>query len=182
MSAAAAMRAAPSASGPEKGADIIPMPCAMRTITLIAIHCTATMEGRPFTRDDIDAMHRRRGFNGIGYHYLIELDGKVATGRPLDRAGSHILGHNANSIGVCYVGGISGDGKAKDTRTTAQMAALARLVEDLAAKHPKAIIRGHRDLSPDADRDGKVEPHEWLKMCPCFDVVSWCKGAGINPR
>ena len=30
---------------------------------------------------------------------------------------------------------------------------------------------GHRDLSPDTDGDGHVEPEEWLKFCPCFDAL-----------
>jgi hypothetical protein len=34
------------------------------------------------------------------------------------------------------------------------------------------VSKGHRDWSPDLDHDGKVEPHEWLKMCPCFDVAT----------
>lgn len=154
----------------------------MRKISLIALHCSATMEGRPFTVADIDAMHRRRGFRMIGYHYLIELDGTVATGRPLDQIGAHIEGHNSNSIGICYVGGIGADGKAKDTRTAEQLAAMEKLVRDLAAQFPQAKIRGHRDMSPDRDGDGVVEPHEWLKMCPCFDTVAWCRQVGIEPR
>jgi len=44
------------------------------------------------------------------------------------------------------------------------------------------IIRicGHRDLSPDADGDGTVEPREWTKTCPGFDVSTWF-GAGMTP-
>ena len=34
-----------------------------------------------------------------------------------------------------------------------------------------AIIFGHRDLSPDVDGDGHIEPEEWMKSCPCFDVL-----------
>ena len=147
----------------------------MRKINLLAVHCTATLEGRPFTRADIDAMHRRQGWSEIGYHYLIELDGKVAEGRNVERIGSHIKGHNANSIGICY-------GKAKDTRTDAQKASLEKLLRELRGSYPIAIIRGHRDLSPDKNGNGVVEPHEWLKMCPCFDVAAWCRSIGIDPR
>lgn len=154
----------------------------MRKINLLAVHCTATLEGRPFTRDDIDAMHRRQGWSEIGYHYLIELDGTVAEGRDVQRPGAHIKGHNAQSIGICYVGGIGRDGKAKDTRTDAQKASLAQLLRHLRASYPLTLIRGHRDMSPDRDGDGVVEPHEWLKMCPCFDVVEWCRSVGIDPR
>ena len=40
------------------------------------------------------------------------------------------------------------------------------------ADYPIREIVGHRDLSPDLDGDGVVEPEEWVKQCPCFDVAS----------
>lgn len=33
-------------------------------------------------------------------------------------------------------------------------------------------VVGHRDLSPDVNGNGVVEPEEWVKVCPCFDVAS----------
>jgi N-acetylmuramoyl-L-alanine amidase len=152
----------------------------MRAIDMIVIHCSATPEGRAVTAADIDHMHRQRGFARIGYHYFIRLDGTLELGRPLEVAGAHVEGHNARSIGICYAGGLDAYGKAKDTRTTAQKVALAHLVRDLRKRFPAARrVVGHRDLSPDRDRDGKVEPHEWLKDCPCFDVAAWLKSEGI---
>lgn len=154
----------------------------MRAINLIAVHCTATVAGRPFNVEAIRAMHKAQGWSDIGYHRLLGIKGERWAGRPIEIAGSHIKGHNANSIGVCYVGGIGADGKAKDTRTPEQLAAMEAELRDLRAKYPNAKIRGHRDMSPDRDGDGVVEPHEWLKMCPCFDVVAWCKSVGIDPK
>lgn len=154
----------------------------MRKITRLVVHCSATMEGKPFTAADIDAMHRRRGFRKIGYHFVIGLKGERWTGRALDEVGAHVEGHNADSIGICYIGGIGADGKAKDTRTPEQKAELKKLLDELAAQFPGAAIRGHRDLSPDRDGDGVVEPHEWLKMCPCFDVAAWCRSVCIDPK
>ena len=61
-------------------------------------------------------------------------------------------------------------GKAKDTRTEAQKRALRVLVAKLVKQYPIKEILGHRDISPDTDGDGIVEPHEWMKMCPCFDA------------
>jgi N-acetylmuramoyl-L-alanine amidase len=153
----------------------------MRRINLIAIHCTATVEGRPFTVESIRSMHKQLGWRDIGYHWLIGINGEVWAGRPEADPGSHIRGHNANSIGICYVGGIGRDGKAKDTRTPAQRTSLARLLKEKRSEHPRARIRGHRDMSPDKDGDGVVERHEWLKQCPCFDVVAWCRTVGIDP-
>lgn len=154
----------------------------MRKINLIALHCSATVEGKPFNVAAITAMHKARGYRTIGYHFLIGLNGERWTGRSLNEAGAHIQGHNANSIGICYIGGIGADGKAKDTRTPEQKAELQKLLAELQPKFPGAKIRGHRDLSPDLDGDGVVEPHEWLKMCPCFDVVQWCRSVGIDPK
>jgi N-acetyl-anhydromuramyl-L-alanine amidase AmpD len=90
--------------------------------------------------------------------------------RPLERVGAHVRGHNLESIGVCYEGGLDKEGKPADTRTDAQKMALASLVSELLLRFPAARVVGHRDLSPDLDGDGTVEPHEWLKQCPCFNV------------
>ncbi|UKK48496.1 N-acetylmuramoyl-L-alanine amidase [Prevotella sp. E9-3] len=50
----------------------------MRRIDRIIVHCTATPEGRHVTVKDVDSWHRDRGWaNGIGYHYLIYLDGSI---------------------------------------------------------------------------------------------------------
>lgn len=145
----------------------------MRNITHIVIHCSATPEGRVVTAADIDRMHKQRGFSKIGYHRFVRLDGTVERGRPDSLIGAHVAGHNTASIGICYAGGVGAAGKAKDTRTPAQKASLRKLVDEYLAKYPGARVVGHRDLSPDLDKDGKVERHEWLKECPCFDVAAW---------
>lgn len=131
----------------------------MRKIDKIIIHCTATPARRDVTVADIDRWHRQRGFNSIGYHYVIYRDGSIHPGRPVALVGAHCKGHNARSIGVAYVGGLADDGKTPlDTRTPAQRAALARLVDRLARAYPGATIHGHREFA--------------AKACPCFDVAS----------
>lgn len=152
----------------------------MRKVNLIVIHCSATREGQAHTAADIDRWHKAQGWNGIGYHHVVLLDGTVQKGRDESVAGSHVKGFNANSIGVVYIGGLAANGVTpKDTRTDAQKTALADLIKSLKAKYPGAKVVGHRDLSPDKDKDGVVEPHEWLKACPSFDVSSWMKEVGI---
>ena len=81
-------------------------PSARRSISEIIVHCSATPQGREVTVADIDRSHRQRGFHGIGYHYLVGLDGTVGFGRDERIAGAHCLGHNSRSVGVCYVGGV----------------------------------------------------------------------------
>ena len=142
----------------------------MRKIDKVIIHCSATPDGRDYTVADIDRWHRERGFDGIGYHYVVYRDGSIHAGRDVAKMGAHCKGQNANSIGICYVGGLDANGKAKDTRTEAQKRALRVLVAKLVKEYPIKEILGHRDTSPDTDGDGIVEPHEWTKMCPCFDA------------
>ena len=93
----------------------------MRIINLIVVHCSATREDCTLSPEDLDRLHRRRGFNGTGYHYYIRKDGTVHLTRPLERIGAHAKGFNAHSIGICYEGGL--------------------------------------------------EPEEWIKQCPCFEVA-----------
>lgn len=89
----------------------------MRQINLLVIHCSATRENQPFTIRALETSHRKRGFNGIGYHYYIRQSGEVINTRPLSRIGAHVKGHNRYFIGLCYEGGLDKDGKPKDTRT-----------------------------------------------------------------
>ena len=78
----------------------------MRKIDLIVIHCSATRADRSLTPDDLEMQHRRRGFNGTGYHYYIRKDGTVHLTRPIERIGAHVKGFNSNSVGICYEGGL----------------------------------------------------------------------------
>lgn len=142
----------------------------MRTITDIVIHCTATRAGVPVTVPDIDRWHKNRGFAGIGYHYVVGLDGTIEKGRPDHRVGAHVKGHNWRSIGVVYVGGLDENMKPTDTRTDAQKQALTDLLITLKEKYPNARISGHRDFSKDLNGNGKIEPFEWMKVCPCFNA------------
>lgn len=142
----------------------------MRKIDLIVIHCSATREDKTLTPDDLDLQHRRRGFNGTGYHYYIRKDGTVHLTRPIERIGAHVKGFNACSIGICYEGGLDYRGRPSDTRTPEQRAILRLLVKQLMEKFPGSRVCGHRDLSPDRNGNGEIEPEEWIKACPCFEV------------
>lgn len=147
-------------------------------IDAIVIHCSATKEGMDFKVDDIDRMHKERGFSQVGYHYVIDLDGTVEKGRPDTMVGAHTntkgfsnKSYNYHSIGVCYIGGVDKNGKPKDTRTKEQKKAMSELVYSLMDKYPniKEVI-GHRDTSPDLNGDGKITKNEFIKQCPVFDV------------
>lgn len=128
----------------------------MRKIDSLIIHCTATPRGRHVTVSDIDSWHRARGYDSIGYHYLVYLDGTVHAGRPEERVGAHCRGHNSHSIGIAYIGGTEADGTPADTRTPAQVRALRGCVAGLLERYPGARVYGHRDFA--------------AKACPCFDA------------
>lgn len=150
-------------------------------VDAIVIHCSATRAGQDVRAADIDKWHKERGFKMIGYHYVIDLDGTVETGRPLTMAGAHCntagtsgRSYNQHSIGICYVGGLDKNGKPADTRTDAQKLAIAKLIYDeLLPAFPNVTdILGHRDASPDKNGDGVISKNEWIKECPCFSVRS----------
>lgn len=128
----------------------------MRKITKIIVHCADTPEGRDDKAADIRRWHKERGFNDIGYHYVVDLDGTIEPGRDVTISGAHTTGHNADSIGVCYIGGADTDMKPKDTRTEEQKTALLLLLKYLVQKYPGATIYGHRDFAN--------------KSCPSFDA------------
>jgi N-acetylmuramoyl-L-alanine amidase len=132
----------------------------MRKINKIIIHCTATAEGKDYSVETIRKWHLKRGWRDIGYHFLVQRDGTVDEGRPIEQSGAHTKGHNWDSIGISYVGGVEAkkkDGKwiAKDTRTDAQKDALLDLICQLHDTYG-GVVYGHRNFSK--------------KSCPCFDA------------
>ena len=128
----------------------------MRDIDKIILHCSATPEGRDVSVQTIREWHKQRGWSDIGYHYVVMLDGTIEEGRPLERQGAHVRGHNKGSIGICYVGGLDSDMKTKDTRTDAQRASLSAFLEFLMVEYPKATLHGHNEFA--------------AKACPSFIV------------
>lgn len=145
----------------------------MRSIELLVVHCSATRAHQDIGRKEINSWHEARGWGSVGYHFVIRRNGVVEPGRPVDKAGVHTKGHNAKSIGICLVGGVDANGKAENNFTKEQFKSLQKLLLDLLESFPSAVILGHRDLSPDLDGDGVIEPFEFVKDCPCFDVRDW---------
>ncbi|MCK3654897.1 N-acetylmuramoyl-L-alanine amidase [Pasteurellaceae bacterium Macca] len=163
-------------------------------IRKVVIHCSATQNGKSLrtqthtAAQTIDGWHKGRGFQRltknynafnphlqhIGYHYVIDTDGTVETGRKCGEIGAHVKGHNMYSVGICLVGGITPEGKNHGEFTEKQWYALHRLIRELEAKYSTIEqVCGHRDLSPDINGDGTISPNEWVKSCPCFDVWEW---------
>lgn len=134
----------------------------MRQINSIILHCSATQEGQNFKASDIDKWHKQQGWNCIGYHYVIDLDGKIETGRPIEQIGAHCKGHNSYSIGICYIGGVDKKNKEKDTRTEAQKESMYKLVKELMSKYHIDITSVHTHN----EYDNK-------KACPSFTIYQF---------
>lgn len=131
-------------------------------IDMIVIHCSATKASmKNVDAAWIDREHRKRGFLKIGYHFFIKRDGTIETGRALEEVGSHAVGFNQHSIGICMAGGLDENMKAENNFTGDQWVSLSALVGELHLRFPTAQVLGHRDLPKVA------------KDCPCWDVKPW---------
>ena len=84
------------------------------------------------------------GWSDIGYHYIIEGDGKVEYGRPISRIGAHCRGHNRESLGVCVVGNNT---VPEHKWSMQQVASLQDLVYGLRLVFPKLTVRGHDEYA-----------------------------------
>lgn len=150
-------------------------------IKYLVVHCSATPAKQDIGIVEIDRMHRERGFLKIGYHFVIRRNGKVEEGRKMYEVGAHAEGHNAESLGICLIGGVEKEDhvvrgekgeivtfKASNNFTPEQFAALKVQLKKLLAipgMSAKVEVLGHRDL-PNVHKD-----------CPSFDVRSWWKDA-----
>ena len=128
----------------------------MRKLTRIILHCSATEEGKKYYLEDIKRWHMDgNGWIDVGYHFVIELDGKLRQGRDLDVCGSHTRYHNSSTIGVCYIGGLK-NGEPIDTMTSMQELTWLELVRSLRVVFGNLSVHGHNEYSD--------------KACPSFDV------------
>ena len=142
----------------------------MRTITEIFVHCSATKPNWMAANsckqkvEEIDRWHKGNGWSGIGYHFVVDRQGDVCVGRPVEKVGAHVKGHNSNSIGICLVGGHGGAAtdKFEDHFTDMQRKALDKLLSDLTKEHKDAKIRGHNEVA--------------AKACPSFTVKEYLDG------
>ena len=141
----------------------------MRNIKYIIIHCTASSQ--LWGEAELRAEFRRKGWKNPGYHYIVEAQGVIRQLADDEETTNGVKGYNANAINVAWVGGIDMHGKAKDNRTDAQKHSLRNLVKVLRQRYPDAVVKGHRDFSPDTNGNGRVDVWERVKECPCFDAM-----------
>jgi N-acetylmuramoyl-L-alanine amidase len=128
-------------------------------IKFLVIHCSDTDNNLNLRAADIHKMHLGFGWNGIGYHKVINRSGEVQDGRPEYWIGAHVKGKNHVSLGVCLIG--------KNKFTKKQYQSLEKVLRKWTSLYPKAKIVGHRDT-------GNTN-----KTCPNFDVKTWVKNKFI---
>ena len=126
-----------------------------KNIKFLIIHCSDTSDDRDISAIDIHKMHLGFGWDGIGYHKIINRSGKVENGRPEYWVGAHVKGKNDISLGVCLIG--------RNKFTTKQYISLEKILRKWKYLYPKALIVGHCDTG------------DTNKTCPNFDVKSWAK-------
>ena len=136
-----------------------------RNITLIVVHCTASRCTSNLTPEALDSMHKRQGFTECGYHYYITKDGTIhhCVTSP-NRSPRQRLQHP--SIGVAYEGGLDATGRAADTPHRRAKTKPRNPPPLPPALHPAARICGHRDLSPDLNHNGTIEPANTSNSVP----------------
>lgn len=133
----------------------------MREIRKIVVHCLDTYPSMDPDVEEVCRWHvEGRGWDDIGYHYLIRRSGMIQTGREVEVAGAHVRGHNHDSIGVALSGGKARDGRQACNFTAEQWNALERHIRILKTRYPDAEVLGHNDLDSG-------------KTCPTFDVKAW---------
>jgi N-acetylmuramoyl-L-alanine amidase len=116
----------------------------------VILHCSASPQGRGDDAKVIHRWHKERGFDLIGYHYVILEDGTVQNGRPEYCYGAHAKGYNKDTLGICLIG--------EDLFTDEQFGSLSQLLRDLMIKYniKRKDILGHYQVSN--------------KSCPNFNV------------
>lgn len=142
----------------------------MRQIKYIVVHCTATSQSASVA--SILNGWKQLGWKNPGYHFLVESNGAHHILLPVDKVSNGVKGYNSVSINIAYIGGIDSAGKPLDNITPSQRWKLQQIIDGLLVHLPSAKVVGHRDLSHDTNKNGKIDPQEWLKACPCFDVTS----------
>lgn len=128
-------------------------------IQYLVVHCSDTPDATDFNAIDIHKMHLNFGWNGIGYHKIINRKGIIENGRPEFWVGAHVKGINEKSLGVCLIG--------RNNFTIKQFLALEKILKVWKKKYKNAIILGHRDAV------------NTKKTCPNFNVYEWCKSRSI---
>lgn len=123
------------------------------SIKFLVIHCSDTNDEENINASDIHKMHLGFGWDGIGYHKIIQRSGKIENGRPEYWVGAHVKGFNNFSLGVCMIG--------RNNFLKEQFVSLEKVIKKWKFDYPNSEIIGHCDFKSTE------------KTCPNFDVTKW---------
>ena len=135
----------------------------------ICVHCSATrpdwMGGRSIQdkRAEIKRWHLANGWNDIGYHRLIDRDGKSLAGRAENVIGAGVVGRNNGVIHICLIGGHGSSERDlfRDHFTRDQDVTLRGLIQGISMRTRIRVISGHNQYA--------------AKACPGFTVSTWLR-------
>jgi len=139
-----------------------------RDVKYIFVHCTAgppnqsTQEIKNYWARKYPTWKGRPG-----YHIMVDADGTRHRLQEDWLYTNGVAGYNSHALHVCYKGGQGG----KDTRTPAQKRELLLIIARWKKMYPNAKVLGHRDASPDKNKDGQITADEWIKTCPNFNAI-----------
>lgn len=124
-----------------------------RLVHAVFLHCSASddesLKGEKLVAEITD-WHRARKFSTIGYHFVIDKEGRVLEGRSIEATPAAQAGYNTGTIAICV------HGLAKEKFTDAALSALVNLCDEINQSYRGNIVfRGHREVA--------------AKECPVFD-------------
>lgn len=129
----------------------------MRLIDEIVIHCSFTRPDQYIGFKEIDEWHKARGWSGCGYHEIINRHGRLELGRPPQKKGAHVSGHNDTTYAICVIGGMDETGRAQFNYTFDQLAELRyRIQYNVQRFGTIKRVSGHNEHSN--------------KECPIFSI------------
>ena len=129
-------------------------------INYLVVHCSDTDDSEDIGAKEIHKLHISFGWDGIGYHAVIQKSGLLEKGRPEFWIGAHVFEHNHESLGVCLIG--------RKKFTNQQFEALEFILRDWKSKYPNSKIVGHCDFSNTS------------KTCPNFNLKKWLLKVNLN--
>lgn len=147
--------------------------------TLGVVHVTATPPGWSGGVAGLRRMHQAMGWSDVGYNELMGQNAVVYAGRGVDAVGAHVAGFNSIAYGLGMFGGVDAENRPDFSTIAHLLDPLARQMEKVTKRYPGIAWCGHRDLSPDKNGNGIIEPFEHLKACPVFDVIPWAQSKGL---
>ncbi len=122
--------------------------------SMIVYHHTVDIN---LTPEQIDEMHKKRGWAGIGYHFYIRKDGRIYRGRPENAIGAHAPGVNDRAFGIASEGNFN-----NEQITLKQKNSIIALSKYLMEKYNIKDLKRHKDVR-NTDCPGKNFPFEEIK-------------------